>query len=153
MTLDDFKALRTTMRRRNPAYKIPGRSHQPPPKNLKLYVASDNLSGPDFASIFIIDTTKIKATAAGYEYPPESIMMNLGVIPVTVPPGALCQPQMLVNLLGELEKANRLLEQIAGGWKAVFTPRSKQYWSSGADRAAKVSRFCSELTKALTTPF
>jgi len=150
LTLDDFKALRTTMRRRDPAYKIPARAHQPAPANWQLYVASDNRSGPDFASVLIVDAAKAKATPAGYQYPAESVMIDLGFIPTAGASGALCQPQMLVDLLDRLAKSNRLLEPVAGGWKPVFTPRSKTYWAQ--ERADRISRLCRELTKALTTP-
>ena len=150
LTLDDFKALRTTMRRRNPAYKLPARSHQPAPANWQLYVASDNRSGVDFASVMIVDVTKAHATPTGFEYPSESVMIDLGFIPTETPAGSLCQPQFLVDILDRLAKANRLLEPVAGGWKPVFTPRSKSYWAT--DRKERVSRLCRELTRALTTP-
>lgn len=150
LTLDDFKALRATMRRRDPAYKIPGRRHQPAPANWQLYVASDNRSGPEFASIMYVDVSKARATPTGYQYPPESVMIDLGFIPTATPPGSLCQPQLLVDVLDRLAKSNRLLEPVAGGWKAVFTPRSKAYW--GTDRAEKVGRLCRDLTRALSSP-
>lgn len=153
LTLDDFKALRTTMRRRDPAYKIPGRRHQPPPDTWKLYVASDNRSGSEYASVLIVDVAKARATPTGYEYPTESVKIDLGFIPTTSPPGTLCQPQMLVTLLDQLAKNNRLLDPVPGGWKPVFTPHGKSYWGSGAERAERVSRLCRELTRALTTPF
>jgi hypothetical protein len=153
LTLDDFKALRTTMRRRDPAYKIPGRRHQPPPDTWKLYVASDNRSGPEYASVLIVDVAKARATPTGYEYPATSVMIDLGFIPVTSPPGTICQPQMLVTLLDQLAKNNRLLDPVPGGWKPVFTPHGKAYWSSDAERAERVGRLCRDLTKALTTPF
>ena len=150
LTLDDFKALRTTMRRRDPAYKLPRRSHQPTPANWQLYVASDNRSGPEFASVLIVDVTKARATPTGFEYPTESVKIDLGFIPAIPVPGALCQPQMLVQLLDQLAKNNRLLEPVAGGWKPVFTPRGKAYW--GPDRTEKIGRLCRDLTRALTTP-
>jgi hypothetical protein len=41
---------------------------------------------------------------------------------------------------------------VAGGWKPVGGfPFTKKYWET--ERAAKFSRLCRELTKALTTPF
>lgn len=150
LTLDDFKALRATMRRRDPAYKLPARRHQPAPANWQLYVASDNRSGVDFASVMIVDVSKARATPTGYQYPPESVMIDAGFIPTTTPPGSLCQPQLIVDLLDRLAKSNRLLEPVAGGWKPVFTPRSKAYW--GTERAEKVGRLCRDLTRALTTP-
>ncbi len=77
-------------------------------------------------------------------------MIDMGFIPTETPAGSLCQPQLFVDLLDRLAKSNRLLEPVAGGWKPVFTPRSKAYW--GTERAEKVGRFCRELTRALTTP-
>lgn len=150
LTLDDFKALRATMRRRNPAYKLPARSHQPAPATWQLYVASDNRSGPDFASVMIVDVAKARATPTGFQYPPESVMIDLGFIPTEAPAGSLCQPQFLVDVLDRLAKANRLLEPVAGGWKPVFTPRPKAYWAT--ERKERVSRLCRDLTRALTTP-
>jgi hypothetical protein len=150
LTLDDFKALRSTMRRRDPAYKLPARRHQPAPVNWQLYVSSDNRSGPEFASVMIVDVSKARATPTGYQYPPESVMIDAGFIPTSTPAGSLCQPQLIVDVLDRLAKSNRLLEPVAGGWKPVFTPRSKAYWST--ERAEKVGRLCRDLTRALTTP-
>jgi len=150
MTLDDFKALRDTMRRRIPGYKIPGRKHQPPPPNWQLYVASDNRSGPDFASVMYVDVTKIIRTASGVQYPVSSVRLDLGFIPLTIT-GALCAPQMIVELLQRLSTANRLLTPVAGGWKPVGGfPFKKSYWlTEGKER---LSRLCKELTRSLTTP-
>jgi hypothetical protein len=150
LTLDDFNALRSSMRRRDPTYKLPGRTHQPPPANWQLYVASDNRSGPDFASVLIIDVTKARATPSGYEYPAESVMLDLGFIPTVVPAGSLCQPQLLVDLLDRLSKANKLLQPVAGGWHPIMTPRSKSYWST--DTKEKVGRLCRDLTRAYASP-
>ena len=150
LTLDDFKALRSTMRRRDPAYKLPARKHQPAPANWQLYVASDNRSGTEFASVMIVDVSKARATPTGYQYPPDSVMIDMGFIPTTVPAGTLCQPQLIIDVLDRLAKSNRLLEPVAGGWKPIFTPRSKAYW--GTERAEKVGRLCKDLTRALTSP-
>lgn len=150
LTLDDFKALRATMRRRDPAYKLPARKHQSAPATWQLYVASDNRSGIEFVSAMIVDVSKARATPTGYEYPPESVMIDMGFIPTETPAGSLCQPQLLVDLLDRLAKSDRLLEPVAGGWKPVFTPRPKSYWAT--DRKEKVGRLCRELTRALTTP-
>lgn len=151
MTLDDFKALRDAMRRTNPAYKIPARKHQPPPAEWKLYIASDNRSGVDYVSVLFVDITKARATPTGYEYPVDSVRLDLGFIPVEVA-GAICSPTMIIELIQRLTEANRLLMPVAGGWKPVGGfPFTKKYWET--ERAAKFSRLCRELTKALTTPF
>jgi len=139
------------MRRRDPAYKIPGRRHQPAPPSWQLYIASDTRSGTDFASVLIVDTGKARVTANGVEYPDESIKIDMGVIPVAVPVGTACQPQMIVNLLDQLAKSNRLLDPVAGGWKPIIKPRAKKYWED--DRAAKIVRLCNKLTAALTNQY
>jgi hypothetical protein len=152
MTLDDFKALRDAMRRKNPTYKVPGRRHQPPPPEWKLYVASDNRSGPEFMSVMYVDVTKARATATGYQYPADSVKIDMGFIPKTVPPGALCNPKLIVDLLGGLSKAHRLLTPVAGGWRPVAGfPFTKAHWDK--DRVEKVSRLCRDLTRILTHPF
>jgi len=151
MTLDDFTALRNSMRRRNPKYKIPGRKHQPPPPNWKLYVASDNRSGPDFASVMFVDVTKVVQTAAGVQYPVESVVLDLGFIPLTIT-GALCSPRTIVDLLQQLTAANRLLTPVAGGWKPVAGfPFRRSYWSA-PDATERLNRLCRDLTKALANP-
>jgi hypothetical protein len=153
MTLDDFKALRDAMRRRDPGYKIPGRRHQPPPPEWKLYLASDNRSGPEFVSVMYVDTTKVVRTAYGLEYPPASVMIDMGFIPVSIPGRALlCSPSTLVEIIKKLSESNRLLAAVAGGWKPVAGfPFTKKYWET--DRANKFNRLCKELTRTLTLPF
>ncbi len=151
MTLDDFKALREAKRRTQPGYKIPPRSHRPPPSAWQLYVAPDNRSGPDFASVLYVDITKARATPTGYEYPAESVMIDLGFIPLDVK-GARCSPAMLVEIIQRCAQTNRLLTPVAGGWKPVGGfPFTKKYWET--EKVDRFSRLCSELTKALTTPF
>jgi len=151
LTLDDFKALREAMRRRNPAYKIPARKHQPPPPNWQLYISSDNRSGPDYASVLIVDSTKIHMGPAGPEFPEESVLMDLGFIPLTITDG-LCKPQMFVDLIRRLSEANRLLIPVAGGWKPIGgLPYSKRYWQT-KDAKERLNKLCLDLTRALTTP-
>jgi hypothetical protein len=150
MTLDDFKALRNSIRRRNPGYRIPARKHQPPPPNWQLYVSPDNRSGPDFASVMYVDTTKILETPVGTQYPLDSVKVDMGFIPVKIE-GALCTPQLIADLLARLAAANRLLTPIAGGWKPVGGfPYTKKYWST--DTKARFGKLCTELTKALMSP-
>lgn len=150
MTLDDFKALRNSMRRRNPGYRIPARKHQPPPPNWQLYVSPDNRSGPDFASVMYVDTTKILETPEGTQYPLDSVKVDMGFIPLKIE-GALCTPQLVADLLLRLAAANRLLTPIAGGWKPVGGfPYTKKYWST--DAKMRFGKMCTELTKALMSP-
>ena len=152
MTLDDFKALRAAMRRRDPAYKIPPRKHQPPPENWQLYVASDNRSGPEYASIMFLDVSKAERTAEGVQYPQTAVRMDLGFIPVTSVEGATCSVQTLVDLIKHANENNRLVSPVAGGWKpnAGF-PFKKSYWEAG--RVEKLSRLCRELAVVSTRPF
>ena len=157
MTLDDFTALRAAMRRRNPAYKIPGRKHRPPPANWQLYVSSDSRSGPDFASVMYIDVTKARRTASGssIEFPTEAVMVDLGFIPTAVLPGGLCSMNTIVNALKALDESHRLLTPVAGGWKPVSGfPFSKRYWGANDRiRQERVSRLCRELVNIQARPF
>lgn len=151
MTLDDFKALRSVMRREDPGYKIPGRRHQPPPPTWQLYIASDRRSGPDYASVMYVDTTKGRRTPYGIEYPPESVRVDLGFIPVSVAAGALCSPKTVSEIIIQLADTNKLLVPVAGGWKPIAGfPFKKSYWDT--DRVARLSRLCQDLAKALSSP-
>jgi hypothetical protein len=153
MTLDDFAALRDTMRRRNPAYKIPARKHQPPPTNWKLYIGSDNRSGPDFASVMFIDITKaIRDPQTGVQYPVNSVVVDLGFIPLKIT-GAICSPQVLAELIKRLNVQNRLLTPVGGGWKPVAGfPFKKSNWDPSNDGKERLNRLCRDLTRALSTP-
>jgi hypothetical protein len=147
MTLDDFTALRNAMRRRNPEYKLPGRKHFPPPPSWKLYIASDNRSGPDYASILYVDVSKAKSTMYGVQYPLDSIMVDLGVIPVQM--GSTYTPTMFVELFKQLDAANKLLIAVPGGWKPVAgLPYTKKDWTSNKEK--KIVRLYTDLTTALT---
>lgn len=151
LTLDDFVALRTAMRRRDPAYKIPGRRRQPPPSSWKLYVSSDSRSGPKFASVLIVDVTKVHMGSEGPEYPLDSIKVDMGYIPIEETPGAMCTPKTIVKLLDELAKRNRLLTATAGGWTPPpGFPFTKAHWER--NRAEKVTRLCKDLAKLLGVP-
>jgi hypothetical protein len=151
LTLDDFKALRTAMRRKNPVYKIPGRAHRPPPDSWKLYVASDARSGPDFASVLYVDVTRARMTATGPEYPLDSIKVDLGFIPLEHTDKAVCSPKMIVKFLDALSKTNRLLVPTAGGWKPVLGfPFPKSHWEK--HRAEKISRLCADMARVLANP-
>jgi hypothetical protein len=152
MTLDDFKALRDAIRRREPGYKIPGRKHQPPPPEWRLYVAADNRSGPDFVSVMYVDVTRGRPSRTGIDFPVDAVRVDMGFLPVTNLAGALCDPQTLVDLMQRLDAANRLLVPVAGGWKPVTGfPFTKKYWET--DRNAKFGRLCRDLARALTQPF
>ena len=152
LTLDDFRALRDAMRRKDPGYKLPSRRHQPPPPEWQLYISQDNRSGDEFASVMFVDVTKAFETSKGIVYPVASVMIDLGFIPVTLHGApALCAPQLMVTIIKRLSDDNRLLTPVAGGWKPIAGfPFTKQYWAT--DRAAKFSNLCRDLTRALTTP-
>lgn len=151
MVMADFKALREAMRRTNPAYKLPGRRHQPPPSNWRLYVARDARSGPEYMSVMYVDTTKARATATGFEYPPDSVRVDLGFIPAKSVPGALCDTTLIVETLQRLAESNRLLEPVAGGWKPIAGfPFTKSHWTR--DTPQRISALCRDLVRALTTP-
>lgn len=151
MTLDDFKALRDIMRREDPGYKIPGRRRQPPPPTWQLYIASDARSGPDYATVMYVDTNKGRVTPYGIEYPPESVRVDLGFIPVSVSGPALCSPKTVSELIAHLADNNKLLVPVAGGWKPVGGfPYKKSYWE--IDRAARLSRLCQDLAKIVASP-
>lgn len=151
MTLDDFKALRNTMRRQNPAYKIPARRRQPLPSSWQLYITSDRRSGPDFISVMYVDSTKGRSTPYGIEYPPEAVRADLGFIPVSVSAGSLCSARTVSELIVQLANMNKLLTPVTGGWKPVAGfPFKKSYWDD--DRAAKMSRLCQDLAKVLASP-
>jgi hypothetical protein len=151
MTLDDFRALRDAMRRTDPGYKLPGRKHTPPPTTWRLYVASDTRSGPEFASVLYVDTTKIRRTADGLEIPTQAVMVDMGFLPLDLPAGTVCNTQTIVGLLERLDKDNKLLMPVAGGWKPTAGfPFTKQYWAE--DRAGRISRLCKELARHLAAP-
>jgi hypothetical protein len=151
LTVEDFRVLRDTMRRRDPAYKIPARHHVPPPPEWKLYVASDSRSGPDYATIGFVDTTKGRRTLFGVHYPADAFRVNMGVIPAYSPKGSLCTVQTVVDLLQRLSAANKLLVPTAGGWRPIGGfPFSKADWE-GSFRAQRLGRLCKDLAKALAT--
>jgi len=150
LTLDDFKALRDSRRRHDPAYKIPGRKHQPTPANWKLYIASDNRSGAEFASVLFVDETKVVQGPYGPEYPVEAVVADLGFIPLTIN-DALCKPQMVTELIKRLADANRLLAPVAGGWKPVGGfPFSKKHWAT--DGRERLGKLCQAMIKLLSSP-
>lgn len=148
LTREDFDALREGMRRRNPAYKIPGRKAQPPPPEWQLYIASDARSGPDFASVTFVDVTKALQGPRGIEYPEESIRVDLGFIPLRVE-GARCSPQTVFDIIHRLAAINRILVPVAGGWKPIAGfPHNKRYWET--DKAERLTRLCIQLSKELS---
>ena len=151
LTIDDFKALRNSVRRRVPGYKIPTRKHKSYPPSWKLYISSDNLSGPDFASVLYVDASKAVSGTAGYEYPVDSVVQNLGFIPLTIEDG-ICKPQMVVDLIRRLDEESRLLTQTEDRWAPIAGfPYSKHYWQTAESRI-RFNRLCQELVRALTTP-
>jgi hypothetical protein len=150
LTLDDYKALRDSIRRKNPGYKLPMRKHQPPPPSWQLYVSPDNRSGSNFASVMYVDTTKLIQTPQGVQYPVDSVKVDMGFIPMQMN-GAVCAPRMIGELLSRLAADNRLLTPVAGGWKPIAGfPFTKKYWMT-PDAKERFSKLCRELTKALTS--
>jgi hypothetical protein len=152
LSLEDFRVLRDTMRRRDPAYKLPARRHAPAPPEWKLYVASDSRSGSDYATVGFVDTTKGRRTLAGVVYPPDAFRVSMGYIPSTAPRGSTCSIQTVVDLLQRLADANRLLVPTAGGWRPIAGfPFTKAQWEDG-HRAQRLGRLCKDLARALLTP-
>jgi len=132
-----------------PGYGGPGlgRGKAPRPPEWQLYIAQDTRSGPDYASVLIVDVTKAKTTAYGTEYPHESIRVDLGFIPVTGTQGAACSPQTLVDRIQRKDKKGALifLDPGSGRWKPIAPfPLLKTFWTTG--RAAKLGQICSGLT-------
>ena len=137
-----------------PSYGFPttaapglGRGKAPRPPEWQLYIAQDTRSGPDYASVLIVDVTKAKTTAYGTEYPHESIRVDLGFIPVTGTQGAACTPQTLVDRIQRKDKKGALifLDPGSGRWKPIApVPLLKTFWTTG--RAAKLGQICSALT-------
>jgi len=127
LTLGDFKALKQVMLRTVPGYSIPARRHIPPPPSWKLYIESDNRSGPEYITILYYDITKSRMTATGKEYPLEGIRVDLGFLPIQ-------SPLILLDLLKRLEKENKLLKPVAGGWEPLHGfPFTKADWSKDKD--------------------
>ena len=151
MTVEDFTVLRDTMRRRDPAYKLPPRRHAPPPPEWRLYVASDKQSGPDYATVGFVDTTKGRRTSYGVTYTPDAFRVNMGVIPLSVPSvRGSCSVRVLVEILQRLATANKLLVPTAGGWRAIGGfPFTKAQWEDG-HAPQRLGRLCKDLARALT---
>ena len=148
-TNSELVALRTAMRRRNPAYELPGRTYQKPPPEWQLYVASDFRSGPDYASVLIVDTTKALQGPNGVEYPNESIRVDLGFIPLKID-HTKCSAQTVLELTHRLASAHRLLKLSPDGeWKPIAGfPYSKRHWDT--DGAERLTRLCMTLSKEIT---
>ena len=166
LTAADYAALRASQARVGipaavavaaavPAYGFPTTAAPPPgpgyrrvprPPEWQLYIAQDTRSGPEFASVMIVDVTRARTTAYGTEYPPDSIRIDLGFIPVTGVTGA-CTPQTLVDRIQRKDKKGALtfLDPGSGRWKPIAPfPLGKTFWSSS--RAAKMAQLCSDLT-------
>ena len=149
LVVDDYNALRDAMRRANPSYRVPGHKHTPPPPEWRLYIASDNFSGPEFVSVAFLDITKGKQGPHGIQYPVDSIRIHMGYLPIYVP-HASCSLDTVMERIKQVHVAGKLLVPIAGGWKPIAGfPFKKEDWKSNA--AAKMNTLCDTLTKALHT--
>jgi hypothetical protein len=114
------------------------------PSNWKLYIATDDRSGPAFASVMIIDVSRIVRTNGGIKYPPESVKFDLGVIPVNV--SGQCSPQRLVDLIQRAFEMNRLFKGSQGFVPVSGFPFSKQYWSgTRVEIIMKMNNLCNSL--------
>jgi len=124
-----------------------GTRRAPRPSEWQLYIAQDARSGPEYASVLIVDVTKARTTAYGVEYPADSIRIDLGYIPVTGGAGPTCTPQTLVDRIQRKDKRGSLifLDPASGRWKPIAPfPLQKTFWASS--RAAKMAQLCSDLT-------
>lgn len=160
LTPADHAAIRAAQNRVSaavaPAYGFPttaapvGR-RAPRPSEWQLYIAQDARSGPEYASVLIVDVTKARTTAYGIEYPQDSIRVDLGYIPisggpVTGAPGPACTAQTLVDRIQRKDKKGSLifLDPASGRWKPIAPfPLQKTFWASS--RAAKMAQLCSDL--------
>jgi len=118
----------------------------PRPAEWQLYIAQDARSGPEYASVLIVDVTRARVTAYGTEYPQESIRVDLGFIPVSGGPGPRCTPQTLVDRIQRKDKKGALtfLDPASGRWKPIAPfPLPKTFWTSS--RAAKMAQLCADL--------
>lgn len=149
LTEGELVALRTAMRRRNPAYELPGRIYRKPPPEWQLYVASDFRSGPDYASVLIVDTTKAIHGPNGVEYPADSIRVDLGFIPLRIG-HTKCSAQTVLELTHRLASTHQLLKlDHEGEWKPIAGfPYSKRHWE--IDGVERLTRLCMSLSKELT---
>jgi hypothetical protein len=134
------------MRRRDPAYRLPQLKHTPPPPGWQLYVAQDGRSGPDFATVAYVDTTKARPTPTGFAYDDDAIRIPLGVIPVRPPAGSKCSVQKIVDLLGAAAFQQRLLVPAPGGFRSAISglPAAKADWSK-ADSVRRFNKLCTDL--------
>jgi len=159
----DYAALRASQARVGaavaaapppPPYGFPTTAAPPPgpgrrvprPPEWQLYIAQDARSGPEFASVMIVDVTRARTTAYGTEYPPDSIRIDLGFIPVTGVTGGACTPQTLVDRIQRKDRKGSLtfLDPGSGRWKPIAPfPLGKTFWTSS--RSAKMAQLCYDL--------
>lgn len=154
MNYDDFRVLRDAIRRRNPGFKYVTKEKAVElPAEWKLYVASDQRSGPEYASVGYVDITKGKRTMYGIVYPLDSFRIDLGYLPITSFPGTSCSIQTIVDLLGRLADAKKLVhpDPIHGGWKPIAGfPFTKEQWKTPYS-SQRLGRLCRDLAKALSS--
>uniref|UniRef100_A0A6C0EAI3 Uncharacterized protein n=1 Tax=viral metagenome TaxID=1070528 RepID=A0A6C0EAI3_9ZZZZ len=131
MTREDFRALRDSMRRRNPAYKIPPLRREAPPESWVLYIEREG----QYLSVKIIDMDT------------RAMELNLGYIPIVG--HGRCSVGTVVDMLRSLDSANRLIAPKDNHWQPVVGPFNKSYWKS-ADALSKYNRMCLDLANALS---
>jgi hypothetical protein len=131
MTREDFRALRDSMRRRNPAYKIPSLRREEAPESWVLYIEREG----NYLTVKIIDIDT------------KAVELNLGYIPIVG--HGRCSTTTIVDMLRSLEAANRLIAPKDNHWQPVVGPFNKSYWKS-ADALSKYNRMCHDLANALS---
>jgi hypothetical protein len=124
-----------------------------PPPEWKLYVASDQASGPNYATVGYVDTTRGRRTAQGIVYGPDAFRVNMGFLPLFVSPvTGGCSIRVVVELLQRAAAANKLLVPAAGGWRPIAGfPFTKSDWEDGM-KAQRLGRLCKDLARALSAP-
>jgi len=121
-----------------------------PPPEWKLYVASDQASGPNYATVGYVDTTRGRRTAQGIVYGPDAFRVNMGVLPLFITPiTGGCSIRVVVELLQRAAAANKLLVPAAGGWRPIAGfPFTKAQWEDGG-KAQRLGRLCKDLARVL----
>jgi hypothetical protein len=126
LTREDFKALRNTMRRLNPAYTIPAIRKSTAKEWTLLLERSDE---------YILGTIINRRVPVAY----------IGYIPIHTQ--GRCSIHTVIDMLRSIEAKGRLITLHNGAWKPVVGPFTRQYWTTGV--AEKFNRMCGALRSAL----